>query len=70
MDFYGKVWISEKVMIWLHTFENSAFGASEIDTPIEDAEWGDHFVERIRISDHESFIGVQASKSMDFERKQ
>ena len=44
-------------------------GASEIDTPIEDAQWGDHFVERIRISDHESFIGVQASESMDFQRK-
>ena len=26
---------SEKVMISLHTFENSAFGASDFDTPIE-----------------------------------
>ena len=56
-------------MISLHTLENFYLGASEIDTPIEDAQWGDHFVERIRISDHESFIGVQASESMDFQRK-
>ena len=27
---------SEKVTISLHTFEDSAFGASEFDTPIED----------------------------------
>ena len=44
-------------MILLHTFKN-AFGASEIDTPIEDPKSGGRFVERIRGSMYESSIGV------------
>ena len=39
--------ISEKVTVSLHTFENFRFGASELDTPIEDAKWSGRFVERI-----------------------
>ena len=38
---------SEKVTISLHTFGNSALGASGIDTPIEDQKWSGRFVERI-----------------------
>ena len=49
---------SEKVTISLQTFENSAFGASEIDTPIEDQKWSGCFVKRIRGSDRESSIVV------------
>ena len=45
-------------MISLHTFENLAFGASKIDTPIEDEKWSGRFVERIRGSSRESSIGV------------
>ena len=41
-----------------HTFENSFFGTSEIDTPIEDPKLDGHFVERIRGSSRESSIGV------------
>ena len=48
----------EKVLILLHTFENYAFGASEIDTPIEDQKLDGHFVKRIRRSSRESLIGV------------
>ena len=42
----------------LHTFENYAFGTSEIDTPIEDQKLDGRFVERIRGSSRESSIGV------------
>ena len=42
----------------LHTFENYAFGASEIDTPIKDPKLDGRFVERIRGSDRESLIGI------------
>lgn len=49
---------SAKVTISLHTFENSTFGASEMDTPIEDQKWSGRFVERIWGSDRESSIGV------------
>ena len=48
----------EKVVILLLSFQNYAFGASEIDTPIEDPKLDGHFVERIRGSRHESLIGV------------
>ena len=57
---------SEKVTISLHTFGNSAVGASGIDTPIEDQTWSGCFVERIRESDRGSSIGVQAWESIDF----
>ena len=50
----------KKVTISLHTFGNSAVGASGIDTPIEDQTWSGCFVERIRESDRGSSIGVQA----------
>ena len=42
----------------LHTFENYAFGALEIDTPIEDPKLNGRFVERIRGSSRESSTGV------------
>ena len=42
----------------LYTFENYAFGASEIGTPIEDQKLDGRFVERIRGSSRESSIGV------------
>ena len=48
----------EKVVILLHTFENSAFGASEFDIPIKDPKLDGHFVERTRRSSRESLIGV------------
>ena len=38
----------ENVVISLHTFKNSAVGASEIEAPIEDQTWSGWFVERIR----------------------
>ena len=50
--------ISEKVMISLNTLENFVFGASEIDTPIEDPKLDGRFVERFRGSSRESSIGV------------
>ena len=51
-----------EVIILLHTFENYAFGASEIDTPIEDPKLDGHFVKIIRGSDRESSIwGAQKS---------
>ena len=50
--------ISEKVMISLHTFENSAFGASDFDIPIKDQKWSGRFVKRIRGSDRGSSIGI------------
>ena len=49
---------SQKVTISLHTIENAAFGASEIDTPIEDQKWSGRSVERIRASDRGCSIGV------------
>ena len=45
-------------MISLQTFENSVFGGSEFDTPIEDQKWSGCFVERIWGSDRVSSIGV------------
>ena len=48
----------EKVMISLHTFENSAFGVSEIGTSIEDQKWSDCFVEKIHGSDCKSWESV------------
>ena len=45
-------------MISLHTFKHFTFGASEIDTPIEDPKLDGRFVERIRGSSRESPIGV------------
>ena len=59
----------EKIMISLHTFENSAVGASEIDTPIKDQTWDGCFIERIQRSDCGSSIGVEICESMDFHRK-
>ena len=50
--------ILQKVTISLHTFENSAFGGLEFDTPIEDEKWSGRFVERIWGSDRRSSIGV------------
>ena len=57
---------SEKISISLHTFENLAVGASEIDTSIDDQTWSGCFVKRIRGSDRTSSIGVQAWESIDF----
>ena len=53
----------KKALILQHTFETYTFGASEIDTPIEDPKLDGRFVERIRRSDRESSIdrGVQKS---------
>ena len=48
----------KKMTISLHTFENSAVGASKIDTPIKDQTWSGCFVERIRGSIRGSSIGV------------
>ena len=48
---------SENVKTSLHTFKNSAFGASEFDTPIKDQKWSGRFVERIQGSDRGSSIG-------------
>ena len=48
----------EQVVVLQHTFENYAFGTSEIDTPIEDQKLDGRFVERIRGSSRESLIGV------------
>ena len=56
-DFAGYICqFSEKVRSSLHTFENSAFGASEFDTPIWNQKWSACFVERIRGSDRRSPI--------------
>ena len=48
----------KKKNILLHTFENYAFGTSEVDNPIEDPKSGGRFVERIRGSMRGSLIGV------------
>ena len=45
-------------MILLHTLEHFPFGASEIDTLIEDEKWSGRFLDRIRGSDRRSSIGV------------
>ena len=63
------VTFSEIVRSSLHTVENSAFGASEFDTPIEDQKWSGRFVERICGSGRVSSIGMPAWESMDFHRK-
>ena len=44
----------KKVVTLLHTFKNDVFGASEVDTPIEDPKLDAHFVKRIRGSSRES----------------
>ena len=49
---------SGKVTISLHVFENSLFGGSEFDTPIEDPELDGYFVKRIPGSSRESLTGV------------
>ena len=46
------------MLISLYTFENSAFGASNIDSPIADAKLIASFVERIRRSDRQCSIGI------------
>ena len=48
----------KQILISLHTFANSAPGASNSDTPIEDQTWSGRVVERIRGSDRRSSIGV------------
>ena len=45
----------------MYTLEHSAAGASQIDTPIQDAQWIGRFVERIR----ESWIHRGASFRID-----